>query len=271
MDIKPPNNPGFSVASAGKRLFTGKRGVYRKIEYRAILANVDGLTNSVVIDDDTNNIGDGVTLKSVLTSAGFTAINFALLIQFETENPSSRIRHAFGVGAIKQNRGSGVATPRFVESGCQAWVNVIPGMKIPGIEAGQSGAVQDLTQVINGQPIYPYFAGTTVPGTGPASNDGARQAWNPLDVLVGGFDGTANNSGGTVSSNGQALPFAYDAISSVTNWRIRGGVAAPANTNKLIAPLYAWASWEIIDPRDEEDSQALLADCHLHAHTRLKA
>ncbi len=275
MDSKkftPPTSAPFSIASGGARLIAGKRGVYRKIEFKPLFRTDTG-TYSVPITKAASGIKDGVSIVNqldvILAGAGFTATSYALLFGFDTENPSSRIRHAFGLGTMKPFQGAG-GTARFIDNTCQGWVNVIPGMKIKGIGQDNSGSNSaDFTEVINGQPIYPYFCGSTTPGTGTGGNFDERQIIGASDLIVGGFDGTPANSGGVASPNGQAFPFAYDAISSVNYWKIRAGVAAPTNDKAIVGPMYAWASWEIVDPRDEEDSEALLADCKLHATTQI--
>jgi hypothetical protein len=140
----------------------------------------------------------------------------------------------------------------------QEFVNVIPGVLI-NIPQGAAAADPDKSNVINGQPLYPYWR--TADGL-------ARAVFDPRDIVYGGYDGSAANSGGVATPSGTGLPFAYEAVSKAGVYRVKGMCITNTSGDKISLPLMAWASWEIIDPRDEADTVELLSKCILVTRPR---
>ena len=259
--IRPPNNPGLSIAAATARQGQGLTGVYYKTDYKVLARNNDvGGSNSQMLLPDittkTDKFGNDVT-DYLLAFSGL-ALTQGIFLNAEVVCPSARCRVAFGVNVLRPAD----SLAFFVNGSTNpyAYFNVIPGVKInqiaPETISGQDGG-GDNSEIISGQPVYPFAA----PGTGPSANNPI--IFDPSDYFIGGYDGSAGNSGGMPTPNGIGFPFAYDAIDSATNYRIRGGVFTGNSGDLFTGPIFVWARWEIVDPRNKEDSEALLNECRL--------
>jgi hypothetical protein len=250
----PPSSPGFSVAEAGARLGEGLAGIYEKSEYKPLVQSTTGnpfVTLPALSSEILGAYGNA--------GAPFSTMTNGILFGFEVKCPSSRIRVSFGVGALApfpEQTGNAERESLIPFSTGFGFVNVFPGTKIKNITATQDAFNSgDNTEVISGQAIYPYILASK-----------GDDLFDPRDLISGGYDGTAANSGGKATSNGEGLPFAYEAISNATNYRVVGATLTSLAGDKVIAPIYAWARWEIVDPRSEADSIALLARCELNVN-----
>lgn len=270
MILRPPTNPGSSIAAAAARIGAGKAGIYRKVLFKEIWKNQ---SNFPVVDLPSltgKTDAAGTAIATRLSAAGFAGITNAAFFNFETTNPSARIRHAFGVSALSPTADySNADVDGYIPQNGYGYVNVFPGVQVKGAMSGSVTTINlgasDQSSIMWGQAIYPTYAYITTPGQGGANAE--LQAFHPGGLHVGGYDGTAGNSGGTPTPNGVAFPFTHEAVTIADRFRCVGGVLGTAG-QQTIAPLYAWAVWEIYDPRDEADSEALLAECLLNVDTQ---
>ena len=142
-----------------------------------------------------------------------------------------------------------------------AWVNVVPAIAVPGM--GASGPQPDNTGYIYGQPIFRCdSADASAIGVGQYD---PRFIWSPPDFITAPTTSIAN-PGNLPTTN---YPFAYEDCSDSDCFRIQGGIFANRTANPIFiqGPIYAWAVWEIVDPRDGEDTTAILNECTLEAPT----
>jgi len=256
--IVPPSNfhAASSLAAASSRMGEGLGGIYVKTDYK-MLAMPSGDTSSRMTMPDittrTNKSGSLIT-DYLLEFSGMT-LQSGIFLNSEIECPSSRIRVAFGINTF-----FAVDSPTYFASlGGYAFANVVPGVKIKQVTPigipGQPGS--DVSEVISGQPIFPY---ASLPVAGP-------EIFDPNDYLIGGYDGTDTHSGGVATPNGIGFPFSFEDEAAATVYRLRAGVFSEfaGGTTGFTGPIYSWARWEIIDPRSKEDSETLLSECRLSA------
>jgi len=230
-----PNNVS-TVAASGARLGAGKGGIYRKED------------SKLLYDGSAPNLGIQRILHATI------------------KVPSSRIRVAFGVGNpnpdVTDDGSTGFANS--YGNGATVW-NAVPYSRQPAamIAAGQAG---DARGLIAGRPIFwmcpsGYGTGTQVDSAAPyfesqasdpvATASAALFSQQPsVEALLNGY------------KIGRFVPDAYEAQSSVQEYDIWVWLSAGATSQ---IPLQVWASWEITDPRNQEDTEALLAECSLEA------
>ena len=253
--IRPPSSPGYSQAQAGARPEAGKAGQYRKTDAGIIMQSPDLSGRSQLFGAANMNDNDGRTVAQNIVSFMGRAETTAAFATFEVTCPSSRIRVAFGVVQPSVAMGP---QDRYEDNNSSQpfkWVNVVPGVQTDKFYAARSNSTDpDKSMVVYGQPLYPY------PDTQVAGE--ARNIIDPRDIIYGGYDGSAANSGGRATSNGSGWPFSFEDQSNANVYRVFVGVIALANV-VVGMPVYAWATWEVVDPRSAEDTEALLSQCYL--------
>lgn len=247
-----PNSTGFSVAKAGARLGQGLRGIYRKAESKVLwLPASDGTVQTGIP-------GNPVNLSATI------------------DCPSARIRVAFGVGGKNNNQGrSGFDDLNAFGKG-SSW-NVVPYAKIPDSYSSPEASA-DKSPYIAGRPLFwqDYGLGTGL--------DGDRPLFGPpgFEIVDGdsGQGNTPQQSSGSLPPYGlnavpklsveqglygRLIPDAYEAISCIERYEIYVRMQPPGDTFNGNLPLQVWCVWEIVDPRDQEDTEALLAECGISA------
>lgn len=167
---------------------------------------------------------------------GITVNNQVIVnYQFGVKCPSSRIRAAMGVSGHRY----GATINDFNSLGSSSFLNVIPGIRMAG--AAQGDNTSDNEIYMWGAPVFDW---TTV------TRAGNMTYIDPRDN----------------AADGKLLPYTYEATSAADYYQVKGQIVTGATlSEKVLLPIYGFASWEIIDPRNGEDTEALLSQCALVA------
>lgn len=248
--IPVPPPASFSVASAGGRLDSGKAGIYRKTQFAPLIKSATPGSASFVLPATGPYINNPI--------AGNTLVPFS----FDVHCPSSRIRVAFGV----TSRGDAVSGNVFF--GLASLWNVIPCVKAEGSGSSVGNTNEDTTEYFYGRPLFYLYKTAVYNGF----DDFAGRMPPPYDDIevagvVNGDVWQQNSIAGIhpskILSEGRALPDSWESQSMADLYRAKGYISG-TNGGSSLCPI-AWAAWEITDPRDGEDTEALLAKCTLSA------
>jgi hypothetical protein len=235
-----PTSSGFSQASAGARITGGKSGIRRKTDYVVLFKSASG--------------------GPIVVPATWPGGNAGKFFSGRVECPSGRVRVAFGISARYDDPAAGTF-------GAGSYWNVTPKVKVAS-SPSPAGAKADTEDYYEGRPLF-YVCPPSLLDAG-----GTDMALPPpyTDPSVGftpaSFQSWQQNQLFIAQSAdiGRALPDSYEAVSAANRYDIHGIFAPRSVANDILySPIVLWASWEVVDPRDGEDTEALLAECSVSA------
>jgi hypothetical protein len=233
-------NGGYSIAAAGARMGAGQGGLYIK-------------TQAAVLYD----------------GPGAIDVTHPLIITSTVRCPSARIRVAFGVGGKDFFLRDGDTAP-VGDFGIGTYWNAIPFISVPNVKAPAAGGggVPDASPVIAGRPIFwmspaagvdnapPHAETSNANAPTPGTGFTAQSGWNSESNLL-------------LQQYGRAVPDAYEVISSADLYKVYLFITNIPAGRQL--PIMIWARWEILDPRNEEDTVELMSKCVIEAPSTVTA
>lgn len=180
-----------------------------------------------------NNASSGQTIIGGQANALIQLVNVVVA--------SARVRVGIIVGAHKGTSGEVIGNKSYI----QIW---------PGVSAIEDRS-DNQPQPIDGSP---YLFGQPVLGV--------PSVIQPQSAASGFFTGpdvkSVTDHGATFAGS---WPLFYEAQSIANVYRVEVGMGDSSGLTVMPSPVFLDVAWEIIDPRDGEDTQAILAACSVDA------